>query len=108
MQILQFSTLLVICAFLIHLIIWKIGRPRSHNAALIKIFSGVYAVGLISGFSTNVLVFTFQGYWETIHCSLFYIFVSLSYIAVYSAVEADSPSQSILKEAALAGKRGAK
>ena len=101
MQPALWSLGIFVFAFAIHLILWRIKCPAAQRAALLRIFAAVFLLFLLAAAVLPLLSF-----WECVHVGIFYIPFSLSYIALYSAIEADSPSLTIVKFVAAAGGAG--
>lgn len=97
MNLLFFASGLFLAAFVIHIIIWKMRPPIHQKSVLLIIFSLVLLAG----------TFAFRGAFpEHIRLWLFYISFSLAYIITYSAIEADSPSLTMVMAIAKAGSDG--
>jgi hypothetical protein len=92
---------LFVSAFTLHLILWRIKRPFAQRAALLRIFGVVFLLFLVAAIAAPLLTF-----WECIHVAICYVPFSLSYIVLYSAIEADSPSLTVVKFVAAAGPAG--
>lgn len=82
---------LFLFSFLVHLIIWKIKLPRQQIKTLLMIFAAALALWVIAfGARSAELV-------EILHVALFYGSISLCYVITYSAIEADSPTLSLIR-----------
>ncbi len=102
MKILFLSLEIFSLAFVIHLVIWKVRMPKRHIKAILEIFFSVFFISFI--FLSRL---SLQGY-EYIHIGLLYICVTLFYCAIYSGIESDSPSMSMLLAISKAGNKGVK
>lgn len=96
MKVFLWGSALFCIPVLLHLVIWKIRLPQNQLAVLLKIFlfvfSGWLAIALAhksSYIKDYVIPLSFA---EVVHISLFALSLSLSYLAAYSTVDADSPS----------------
>ena len=111
MNILFYGICLILAALLIHFIIWRIHLPQNQTKALIKIFFGTLAVGILVlwKFADYVLFFGISApteIYEYLHLSFFFISLTLAYITTYSALEVDSPSLLIVMDIAEVGSGG--
>jgi len=82
-------------AISLHLVIWKIKLPDRQLGCLLQVFCSIFilwlALGIILQCNIINLGLTFS-LPEILHITLLYISLSLSYVAAYSTIEADSPS----------------
>lgn len=95
-------------SLLVHIAWWKIKLPKNQMNALLKLFIcmfmawtlfqilGSYQVG-------NHLAVTFL---EHLYVTLYYFSIALTYTLVYSGIEADSPSLTIIRILAMSEQRG--
>jgi hypothetical protein len=88
-------------AFLWHIVRWRIRRPAAQRAALLRIF-GLF----LAAFAVAAACFPLLTPLEILHVVVCYVPFSLAYIVLYSAIEADSPSLTMVKFVAAAGPRG--
>jgi hypothetical protein len=91
MLILLNSVGLFAIALIAHLLIWKLGLPRHHIKALLFVFATFLLVWLPLTFLFAIPVSS------VLHIALFYGTMSLCYIITYSAIEADSPTLSLMR-----------
>lgn len=92
----------IICLFL-HIIIWRWRYPKKRNVALFLIFIIIPTICIIAIIGINYFIFLSEGI-KSIHFAtsdwlavyLLHFALSLAYILSYPAVEAVSPSLSIL------------
>ena len=97
MKILFWGLTIVFCAFILHLIWWKIKIPQRQTKALLKIFFGTFIFWLFTLQSLQVAnaqlpPFFLINWPEYFHISLMVVALSLSYISFYTALEVDSPT----------------
>jgi hypothetical protein len=90
MQIFLSTCALLVVAFLAQIVLWKIRVPDQQIRALLIIFAVVFGLWLVGAvvFSMALL--------EMLHVGLFYVSISLCYVITYSAIEADSPTLSLI------------
>ena len=91
-----------------HLIIWRLRRPSGQYFGLLGLTGAVAAASLVVFCAVpfagqDSLLRTTD---ESLAFALFFLAVALSYIAMYSCVQADSPSFSILLLVEAVGERG--
>ena len=110
MNILLSGLFLILLAFLIHLVVWKIHLPKRQTPALLGIFFGAYFFAILffelilpTQYHSSLLP---QGFLEYIHVFLFFTSFTLAYIITYSAIEVDSPSLVVTLKIAEAGAEG--
>jgi hypothetical protein len=111
MNVLFFGIALLIAAFFIHFVIWKIRIPMHQKSTLILIFSAVLMAGaaLLFIFKHKVSFFGItapQTVYEYLQLCIFFISLELAYMVTYSALEADSPSLVIVMDIYKAGAGG--
>ncbi|MBU1042613.1 MAG: hypothetical protein KKF77_16085 [Proteobacteria bacterium] len=68
---------------------------------MLRIFGAVFLL-----FLSAAAILPLLSFWECVHVGICYVPFSLSYIALYSAIEADSPSLTMVKFVAAAGSAG--
>jgi hypothetical protein len=73
----------------------------AQRAVLLRIFCAFFV-----SFAVASVLFSLVSAWEFIHIALCYIPFSLAYIVLFSAIEADSPSLTMVKFVAAAGASG--
>jgi len=84
------TSLLFGAAFLVHLILLRIRKPKRVYKALLLIF----AIGLGAWLVWAVIHST--ALWQILQTAIFYTAVSLAYFVPYSGVEGDSPTLSLV------------
>jgi hypothetical protein len=102
---------LVLLAFTLHVIIWKIRIPYRQTKAIVLIFLGVLACLLGAAFVLSQAAPGWQPFLPTDifaygHIALFVISFLLAYIITYSALEAESPTLTMVRKILAAGPRG--
>lgn len=94
MQILLIGLILLLSAFLIHFAFWRIFVPKRQVKALLIIFFGTLAAGLLliglSSPQNSGLKLVHPS--QYLHICVFYIAVTFLYINAYTAVCEESPS----------------
>ena len=111
MSVLLYCILLLLSAFLIHLIIWKIRIPKHQTNVLLKIFFGTYVLSNLSFWALDhmgygILLDTPQTFLDHARALLFFTSFTLAYVITYSALEVDSPSLVIINLISEAGSAG--
>ncbi len=111
MRILFWGLAIFIAAFSFHLIVWKVRLPRRHTKVMLQMFVFTFIGGTILLFVAPVFFpgtgrYVPTGLREYLHVSLLFISLTLSYILIYTAIEADSPSLVIVNTIAKAGPDG--
>lgn len=100
MKVLFIGLGLFFIAFLVHMVVWRIKIPKLQTNALLRIFSTTLTVAFLVLFFFGVFAagsfFALRGFNEYMHIALMFIFLMLTYIITYSALEVDSPSLVIL------------
>jgi hypothetical protein len=91
MKVFLTSVGLFFFAFTVHFILWRYQLPKQHIKTLLIIFGVVFCLWLLGAITYSARVF------EVIHVALFYGSVSLCYVITYSAIEADSPTLSLIR-----------
>lgn len=102
---------LFLLAFAAQVVIWRLRRPRAQYAGLLRLYLGALAL------ATAGLVVARLAHLETARALplepldyatfvQFYVALVLAFGTTYSAVQADSPTMSILLAVAAAGGRG--
>lgn len=91
MQIFLITSALFAVSLATHLIIWRVRCPDQQIRALLIIFAAVFGLWLAGGrmFSMTIV--------DVLHVALFYLSISLCYVITYSAIEADSPTLSLIR-----------
>ena len=108
MHLLIYSLAVFLLAFGIHLVLWFVRVPRRPYPALLALFAlaGLAAAALQPFLPAALAAFYPSGFWPWAAAALFHAAGSLSYIIVYSALEQDSPSVTMVKFTELGGPNG--
>jgi hypothetical protein len=97
MQIFLTTCALLGVSFLAQIVLWKIRLPHQQIRALLIIFTVVFGLWLVGAIVFSVALL------EVLHVGMFYVSISLCYVITYTAIEADSPTLSLIH--LLGGKR---
>jgi len=100
MRVFCISTLLLVLAWVTHLIVWRIRLPKHHIQALLVVFALVFSGWLVVAFAWQV------SWLELIRIALFYATMALCYVITYSAIEGDSPTLSLMRVLTKNGSEG--
>ena len=98
---------LLMAAFIVHIVAWRVHLPTRSIRALLCVFAATplvavpvyFAIGPLSAFIDTSLS-------DAVRILLFYVSCSLVYVCVYSAVEGPSPSLAIVSYVAKCGSAG--
>lgn len=94
--------------FSVHLIWWRIALPRRQRASLLALFLlGGAAVAPLVAWLLGQFGFAPLSWIEWLNVALAILAFALAYVVTYSALEADSPTLSLVRFVARAGKTGA-
>jgi hypothetical protein len=98
---------LLILAFVVHVIIWRVHPPKRSIRALLGIFAAtpLVAVPLFIAAEPSSAVID-ASLPDALRVLLFYVPSSLVYVCLYSAIEAQSPSLAIVSYVAGCGSAG--
>jgi hypothetical protein len=91
MKIFLATVALFLTAFLLHVVIWKIRLPRHQMRALMLVF------GLVILLWAPVAALAAVSMPGFLHVGLFYVVCSLCYFIIYTTIEADSPTLSLMR-----------
>ena len=106
MYVAVFSLGLFVAAFLVHWLLWRLWIPRRQIVSLLYLFEGILAVVLIIAWLTPEATIWPAGLWPWLHCILCYEALAMAYIQVYTSLEQDSASLTIVVFVADAGGQG--
>lgn len=104
-----FLTIAILLAsvFVVHLAWWRIALPRRQRPALLLLFvAGSAMLAPLAAFLLHVAGFSPLSWIQWINVALAVLAFTLAYIVTYSALEADSPTLSLVRHVASAGSRG--
>lgn len=98
--------LLLILAFVVHVVTWRVHLPRRSIRALLCIFAmtPLAAVPIFMTIEPSAVIDASLS--ETLRILLFYVPCSLVYVCLYSAIEVQSPSLAIVSYLAGCGSAG--
>jgi hypothetical protein len=91
MQILLISCVLFVVSFLAQMVIWRVRLPDQQIRALLVIFAITFGLWLVGAVVFSML------FLDVLQVALLYGSVSLCYVITYSAIEADSPTLSLIR-----------
>jgi hypothetical protein len=99
--------LLVGALFAVHLVWWRVALPRRQRAVLLVLFlgGGIVLAPLVA-WLVGSLGFAPLSWVEWLNVALAVVAFALAYVVTYSALEADSPTLSLVRHIAAAGRRG--
>jgi hypothetical protein len=94
---------LLMLAFVVHVVIWRVHLPRRSIRALLYIFATtpLVAVPIFMAIDPSAVIDASQS--DALRVLLFYVSCSLVYVCLYSAIEAQSPSLAIVSYVAGCG-----
>lgn len=110
MKVLFWSLFLLVMAFVLHLVVWKIRLPKRQIKTMLLIFFGALILG--SAYLWNdpsVALFGIDAptrVTEFIRIALMFTAFTLAYMITYTGLEADSPSLVMVLNIAQAGPEG--
>ncbi|MCE9605456.1 MAG: hypothetical protein K8U03_11210 [Planctomycetia bacterium] len=94
-------------AFALHVVVWRLHRPRRPYVALATLFLVVVpAVAAVAGALCGVSPSLFGGWSGLVSALLCHVALSLAYIVTYTAIESDSATLTIALALARAGEKG--
>ena len=107
MRILLFGFVALIAAFVVQVAVVRVLQPRNHAAVIVVVFGIFSALALVAFALFSPAEGSGWGHWIDLgRLALLLGSLSLAYIAVYSAIEDDSPSMAMVKMAWQAGHKG--
>jgi MFS family permease len=93
--------------FAVHLIWWRMALPRKQRAALLALFLiGGLVLAPVVGFLLGLFGFAPLSLIQWLNVALAVVAFALAYVVTYSALEADSPTLSLVRHIAAAGQGG--
>jgi hypothetical protein len=105
MRLFLAGLVLLLLAFFMHIIMWRVRPPRRSIRALLCIFAATPLV-TIPIYSLIAPLAAFADASEAVRTLLFYVSCSLVYVVLYSAIESRSPSLAIVSYVASCGSAG--
>ena len=99
--------LLLGALFAAHLVWWRVALPRRQRVVLLVLFlgGGIVLAPLVA-WLVGSLGFAPLSWVEWLNVALAVVAFALAYVVTYSALEADSPTLSLVRHIAAAGRRG--
>lgn len=99
--------ILLSAVFAVHLVWWRIALPRRQRAALLLLFIiGSTMLAPLAALFLRTAGFASLSWVQWLNVALAVLAFTLAYIITYSALEADSPTLSLVRYVAAAGSRG--
>jgi hypothetical protein len=97
---------LLLLAFVVHVVIWRVRPPKRSIRALLGIFATtpLVAVPIFMAIEPSAVIDASLS--DALRVLLFYVPSSLVYVCLYSAIEAQSPSLAIVSYVAGCGSAG--
>lgn len=105
MRLFLTGLLLLLLAFFVHIVAWRVRLPRRSIRALLCIFATTPLVVVPIYFAIEPSPAITDAS-DAVRILLFYVSCSLVYIVLYSAIESKSPSLAIVSYAASCGSAG--
>lgn len=99
----------LIVAFALHLLVWRIGLPKSQLSALVVVFFLTWCIAAAAVYvSWRSLLFGWESpaFVEFLYFSLIYWSAAFCYVITYSAMEGDSPTLSLTRHLHRRGAEG--
>jgi len=110
MKVLFWGLCLLVLAFLLHLVVWKVRLPKRQTKIMLIIFFVTLVTGsafLWTHPAYSLFGIEAPGVWtEFLRIALLFTAFTLAYMITYSALEADSPSLVMVLSIARAGPEG--
>lgn len=107
MKLALFAFGLFSAGFLLHWVWWRIRIPTRQSATILLLLLGTLFVGLaVAPYLSALEGYRPRNFWEVLHVATFHIAMTLAYIVAYSALEARSPSMTLLTHVADSGEAG--
>lgn len=100
MLIFKTTCILFVLPMLVQLIIWRVRLPKNQLRSLMVLFSTSLIIWIIWAFLFSIPAPI------ALHVVLFYLSLSLCYIAFYAAIEVDSPTLTLVHFIAKSGPEG--
>jgi len=101
------TTLLIGSLFMVHLVWWRLALPRRQRAALLVLFFvGSLTLAPVAGVVLGKIGVEPLSWIQWLNVALAVVAFTLAYVVTYSALEADSPTLSLVRHIAAAGASG--
>lgn len=104
-----FLTIIVLLSglFALHLVWWRLALPRRQRAVLLLLFlGGGFVLAPLVAWLVGSLGFAPLSWVEWLNVALAVVAFALAYVVTYSALEADSPTLTLVRHIAAAGRGG--
>jgi energy-coupling factor transporter transmembrane protein EcfT len=98
--LLTFALLLI--AILVQLIVWRVKLPKNQTVSILYIFLCIFILGEF------YFISTYRDILAAFSIALAYVPMSLAYVCLYTAIECDSPTLTLIKFISSRGRTGAK
>jgi hypothetical protein len=111
MAVLLWGVVLLLVGLTLHVVIWRISKPRRSINALLLIFLAVAVIGLTALYAGGGALAwaglaVLSGPASYAHVLLFYTSMAFAYIVSYTLLEWDSPTLTLVLMMASAGEEG--
>ena len=106
MRLFSVGLALLMLAFVVHVIIWRVHPPKRSIRALLCIFATTPLVAVLIVMAIEPSAVIGASLSDALRVLLFYVSCSLVYVCLYSAIEAQSPSIAIVSYVAGCGSAG--
>jgi len=107
MSVFLATALLLGVLFVLHLVWWRLALPRRQRAALLVLFFvGSLVLAPVIGFLLGKAGVGPMSVTQWLNVALAIVAFTLAYVVTYSALEADSPTLSLVRHIATAGPNG--
>jgi len=107
MEVLLYCFAALACAFVVQIGIVRLTKPANHASVILGVFGFFSIASIVSFFVFSHGSGDVAAHWtDTVRLALLLASLSLAYIAVYSAIEDDSPSMAMVKMAWKNGPKG--
>ena len=94
-------------SFAVHVVLWRTGLVKQGLGTLLLVFLATPTVALLACFATGTNPYVLNlSMAEALRVCILYVSCSLAYIAVYSGLESESPTLSIISLIARRGEGG--
>lgn len=107
MSVFLATALLIGALFMVHLAWWRVALPRRQRAALLVLFfAGSLFLSPVVEFVLGKVGVEPLSWIQWLNVALAIVAFTLAYVVTYSALEADSPTLSLVRHIAAAGASG--
>jgi hypothetical protein len=107
MSVFLATALLIGSLLIVHLVWWRVSLPRRQRASLLVLFfMGSLILAPVVGFVLGKVGLEPLSWIQWLNVALAVVAFTLAYVVTYSALEADSPTLSLVRHIAAAGASG--